>query len=165
MSENLIIQSNGLSNSKLELATATEEDVLTGKTFYAGNKELKIGNYNGLRLNRSNIKSFSSSHSEGHNFSITVSIPFSEYKIIYLDIVIYNYSASQSSTGTCILKIENETILNTRYTRPGGPTRQEWKVNMNDLQDKWRSGNIICTISGNTDNDACSISGFCVGKI
>lgn len=44
MSENLIIQSNGLSNSKLELATATEEDVLTGKTFYAGNKELKIGN-------------------------------------------------------------------------------------------------------------------------
>lgn len=44
MSENLIIQSNGLSNSKLQLATATEEDVLKGKTFYSGNKILKNGN-------------------------------------------------------------------------------------------------------------------------
>lgn len=33
----------GLSNSKLALATATENDVLTGKTFYSGSKELKTG--------------------------------------------------------------------------------------------------------------------------
>lgn len=33
----------GLGTSKLALATATAEDVLTGKTFYAGDKELKTG--------------------------------------------------------------------------------------------------------------------------
>ena len=33
----------GLSNSKLALATATAADVLSGKTFYAGNKTLKTG--------------------------------------------------------------------------------------------------------------------------
>lgn len=33
----------GLSNTKLALATATEADVVSGKTFYAGNRELKTG--------------------------------------------------------------------------------------------------------------------------
>ncbi|MBP1553359.1 MAG: hypothetical protein J6B21_04310 [Oscillospiraceae bacterium] len=36
----------GLSNSKLALATATAADVLTGKTFYSGNKTLKTGTLN-----------------------------------------------------------------------------------------------------------------------
>ena len=33
----------GLTEEKLALATATAEDVLSGKTFYASNKELKTG--------------------------------------------------------------------------------------------------------------------------
>lgn len=33
----------GLSNGKLEMANATEADVLSGETFYAQNKELKTG--------------------------------------------------------------------------------------------------------------------------
>lgn len=38
-----IIGGGGLSNSALALADATEADVCAGKTFYAGNKELKTG--------------------------------------------------------------------------------------------------------------------------
>ena len=33
----------GLTNSKLALATATEANVISGKTFYSGNKEIKTG--------------------------------------------------------------------------------------------------------------------------
>lgn len=33
----------GLSNGKLELATAAPDTVLSGRTFYAGNKEIKTG--------------------------------------------------------------------------------------------------------------------------
>ena len=43
MPENLLTLSQGLSESKLELANATAAQVMTGKTFYAGNKELKTG--------------------------------------------------------------------------------------------------------------------------
>lgn len=35
--------SDGVSKSKLEACTATEADVLTGKTFYAGSTDLKTG--------------------------------------------------------------------------------------------------------------------------
>lgn len=35
--------STGLSDDALALATATPEDVMTGKTFYAGDRELKTG--------------------------------------------------------------------------------------------------------------------------
>lgn len=45
MSENLLQPSYGLSNSKLELANATIEDVMSGKTFYAGDKTLKTGSF------------------------------------------------------------------------------------------------------------------------
>lgn len=38
--------SNGLNNSKLQLATAGTGDVLSGKTFYAGDKNLKTGTFN-----------------------------------------------------------------------------------------------------------------------
>ena len=44
MPDNLLSPSNGLSISKLKSATATPADVISGKTFYSGNKELKIGN-------------------------------------------------------------------------------------------------------------------------
>lgn len=42
----LMAPGGGLTNSKLELATATQADVLSGKSFYAGNKVLKIGTLN-----------------------------------------------------------------------------------------------------------------------
>lgn len=37
----------GLSNSKLKVATAVESDVVSGKTFYAGDKTLKTGELKG----------------------------------------------------------------------------------------------------------------------
>lgn len=43
MSELLLNPSYGLANSKLQLASATEADVLSGKTFYAGDKVIKTG--------------------------------------------------------------------------------------------------------------------------
>lgn len=43
MPENLLTPSYGLTNSKLELANATAAQVMSGRTFYAGNKELKTG--------------------------------------------------------------------------------------------------------------------------
>ncbi len=43
MSEILLGPSNGLSNSKLSQANAAASDVLSGKTFYAGDKTLKTG--------------------------------------------------------------------------------------------------------------------------
>lgn len=39
----LMSSGGGLGNGKLELATAIAEDVLFGKTFYSGDKELKTG--------------------------------------------------------------------------------------------------------------------------
>ena len=43
MNENLLQPSYGLSNSKLELTTASVSNVLSGKTFYSGDKNLKTG--------------------------------------------------------------------------------------------------------------------------
>lgn len=46
MSENLLQSASGLSNSKLSKATAGTGDVVSGKTFYAGDKNLKTGTFN-----------------------------------------------------------------------------------------------------------------------
>ena len=43
MPTNLLEPITGLSTANLEKATATENDVLIGKTFYSGNNELKTG--------------------------------------------------------------------------------------------------------------------------
>lgn len=43
MPENLLSPSSGLDNSAVSLATATEADVTSGKTFYAGSKGIKTG--------------------------------------------------------------------------------------------------------------------------
>ncbi len=43
MPENLMDPITGLSDSKLSQATASASDVLSGKTFYAGDKEIKTG--------------------------------------------------------------------------------------------------------------------------
>lgn len=45
MPENLLEPITGLSESKLSQATASSSDVLSGKTFYAGDKELKTGTF------------------------------------------------------------------------------------------------------------------------
>lgn len=43
MPENLLNLSEGLSNNDLQKTTAVESDVLNGKSFYSGNKNLKAG--------------------------------------------------------------------------------------------------------------------------
>lgn len=45
MPDTMINAGGGLSNSKLALATAVPSDVTSGKTFYAGDKELKTGTH------------------------------------------------------------------------------------------------------------------------
>ena len=45
MPDNLLIESTGLTSSDLSLATALPADVTSGKTFYAGSKEIKTGTY------------------------------------------------------------------------------------------------------------------------
>ena len=47
MPDTMINAGGGLSNSKLKLATAAESDVVSGKTFYAGDKTLKTGELKG----------------------------------------------------------------------------------------------------------------------
>lgn len=44
--ENLMYPANGLNNSKLKKASAGTSDVLSGKTFYSGDKNLKTGTFN-----------------------------------------------------------------------------------------------------------------------
>lgn len=46
MAENILYEASGLSSSRLKKATASIEDVVSGKTFYAGDKELKTGTKN-----------------------------------------------------------------------------------------------------------------------
>ena len=43
MPDNLLIESTGLTSSALSLTTAIPSDVISGKTFYAGDKNLKTG--------------------------------------------------------------------------------------------------------------------------
>jgi len=45
MPDTMVNAGGGLSKSKLALATATTSNVLAGKTFYAGDKELKTGTF------------------------------------------------------------------------------------------------------------------------
>lgn len=69
---------SGLGNSKLALATATEADVLSGKTFYAGDKELKTGTLDP----GSNLVSLVSSGTANMKSS-TVTLPAGKYQFTY----------------------------------------------------------------------------------
>lgn len=60
----------GLSNSKLKLATATASDVVSGKTFFAGDKVLKTGN---IQLKRKVLGSLTTNEYFGP-FSATFSV-------------------------------------------------------------------------------------------
>ena len=164
MPSNLLNELPGLTKSKLTLATATENDVVTGKTFYSGDKTLKTGTYQGILLNSENITKFDLSHGKGMSYSVTYTPPYGSYMFTYIYVNLNNYSASENSTGRFILSINGETITNESYYRPGGPTKQEWYKTYY-LQDKWRSGVVTFTISSNSDEDAINISGICVGKI
>ena len=46
MPDKLLIESTGLTSSDLSMATALPTDVISGKTFYAGDKSLKTGSFN-----------------------------------------------------------------------------------------------------------------------
>jgi len=61
----------GLSNSKLKMANATPEDVLSGKKFYSGDKTLKTGNLRTIKIGSgSSSKNFSvSGQSKYRNFT------------------------------------------------------------------------------------------------
>lgn len=112
----------GLSNGKLELATAGTSDVLAGKTYYAGNKELKTGRmenrgawnstikpgssvavpqgyHNGLgKVTASNTVSQSSASQSVANGTSTATITFSKDA----KVVVVNASGNGYGPGTCI---------------------------------------------------------------
>lgn len=77
----------GLSNSKLALATAVPSDVALGKTFYAGNKELKTGT---KPLSQGVSGTFTSTQ----NTNYTVSLGFKPSKIM----LVYLYSGNVNTT-------------------------------------------------------------------
>lgn len=70
MADTMISAGGGLSKSKLALATATESDVVSGKTFYAGDKVLKTGN---IQLKRKVLGSLTTNEYVGP-FSATFSV-------------------------------------------------------------------------------------------
>lgn len=63
----------GLSNSKLKLATATESDVASGKTFYAGNSNIKVGTNKNAGFSRI-IRLYGYSIYDGSNNYFVISI-------------------------------------------------------------------------------------------
>lgn len=77
----------GLSNNKLELATAVITDVVAGKTFYAGNKELKVGTRN---RSQGKYGTFTSLQNEDY----TVDLGFQPSKIV----LIYKLGGSTNTT-------------------------------------------------------------------
>lgn len=77
----------GLSNSKLTLATAVQSDVTLGKTFYAGNKELKTGT-------KPLSEGVSGTFTSTQNTNYTVSLGFKPSKIM----LVYAYSGSTNTT-------------------------------------------------------------------
>ena len=87
MPDKLVSPSSGLSNSDLTKANAGTGDVIAGKTFYAGNKELKTG---------------TRSHSEGkygtftslQNEELEVQLGFQPSKIM----LVYLYSGDTNAT-------------------------------------------------------------------
>lgn len=112
----------GLSNGKLEMASATEADVLSGETFYAQNKELKTGAmanrgawssaiksgtsvtvpqgyHNGEgKVTASNTVSQSSESQSVANETSTATITFSKDA----KVVVVNASGNGYGPGTCI---------------------------------------------------------------
>lgn len=73
MSEILLTQSNGLGNSKLESATATESDVVDGKTFYSGSSDIKVGTNKNAGFSRI-IRLYGYSIYDGDNNYFVISI-------------------------------------------------------------------------------------------
>lgn len=101
MNKRGIVQS-GLSDEDLALATATPEDVFSGKTFYAGNRELKMGTAEkGAKITIYNqsiegVKIFN----VGANFYFALSasaFPDGEYVYYYAKVV--NQKITNSSNG------------------------------------------------------------------
>jgi len=64
------VMGGGLSGAKLALATATEADVLSGKTFYAGSGELRTGRNTPIYYNLFS-ETVSGSGSRNHYFTYT----------------------------------------------------------------------------------------------
>lgn len=77
----------GLSNSKLALATAVASDVVAGKTFYSGNKNLKTGTRNRSQGKYGSFKSL-------QNEDYTVSLGFKPSKIMF----VYAYDGNTNTT-------------------------------------------------------------------
>lgn len=73
MPSNLLNELPGLTKSKLTLATATENDVVTGKTFYSGDKTLQTGSLSDIGRSIDVLYAYNASSESAVSFSRTVS--------------------------------------------------------------------------------------------
>ena len=127
MPDKILNPYNGLSNNALQKATATENDVLIGKTFYSGNNELKTGTSKshviiGASLwNNAQVR-------EDKEFFIYSGGGFTAQKSF--DVCIYPYLFGDNyAIGTIGIQLNGSTIISvytpdgtyTSYTTPPGP--------------------------------------------
>ena len=131
----------GLSNSKLKLATATESDVASGKTFYAGDKTIKTGTGKLLKkvLRNSTQSIKGSSGSWNQTVNVKAALPLK-----YMQLTADNFSVQMTSyymgtsTSWSTLYLEslaynsNTGVLSYRVRYSGGNSDASgtWKDNV-----------------------------------
>ena len=99
----------GLSNSKLALATAQESDVATGKTFYAGNNQLKTGILTPYKMVTGSFNGL-----DNNSNSVTITCGFqANYVMLWHD------SSSDDSQSSCTYSNGQGKAL--VFSKPGFP--------------------------------------------
>lgn len=105
MPDTMVNAGGGLSKSKLLLADASTGDVLNGKKFYAGNKELKVGTFvPRLKLLKS------ASRTGSGTISITVT-GYSVYYFVFDDYDSHDQAAMAKSQGTWGLTLKSSALV------------------------------------------------------
>ena len=111
MANTMISAGGGLSKSKLALATATESDVASGKTFYAGDKTIKTGTSLGNKFKETfnNLSSASrillwtnSNHTNNNTGSVTANTGSQLYAAYY--IYVKRYSSTTDGSGFIVVR-------------------------------------------------------------
>ena len=88
----------GLSNGKLAQATATPADVLSGKTFFAGGREMQIGTLTTPKVKVGSMRAFDT--------SVTINVGFNPKLVI-----VYCQSSRHNWAGSCAFWYNNVSYL------------------------------------------------------
>lgn len=110
-----------INNTELALATATEANVLSGLTFYAGDKELKMGTYTPtFKLIGSTIGGRNGDYYPGTPQTVSISVPEGYKKLVVVGVSFSHKSWSpnvtlSTNTGT-LTQIQSN--LSTAFMEP-----------------------------------------------